>query len=419
MPHYYIWTIGCQMNEAESERLAARLVALGYTEAAQPETADIILLNSCVVRASAENKAVNKLAALKSVKKARPEVTIALTGCLVDSNIEQMQKRFPQVDYFFRAGEIPDFLPAVENERALPEHPAVAVNVPIMQGCNNFCTYCIVPYRRGRERSRAVAEVVSEVKGLVGHGAKEVTLLGQNVDAYGKDLPGKPDLADLLTEVDKIDGLYRIRFLTSHPRDMTGNLIDTIANLEKVCPVISLPVQAGSNEILTAMRRGYTREEYIDLVKRIRERILDVALSTDVIVGFPGETEAQFRETYDLLAELKFDSVHIAAYSPRPGTYATEHLSDDVLPAEKKARVDAVEKLQEGIATEINAAFLGRTVEVLVEGKKNLKWYGRTKSDKLVFFTWSDDFTGRLVDIEVTHTSPWSLSGKIAGCVSR
>jgi tRNA-2-methylthio-N6-dimethylallyladenosine synthase len=413
MPNYYIWTIGCQMNEAESERLAARLVALGYTATDKPESADIIFLNSCVVRASAENKAVNKLAALKSIKKTRLEVTIALTGCLVESNVTALQKRFPQIDYFFRPGDVPDFLPAVENERALPEHPPVTVNVPIMQGCNNFCTYCIVPYRRGRERSRAIAEVVSEVSGLVARGAKEVTLLGQNVDAYGKDLPGKPDLADLLTEVNKIDGLYRIRFLTSHPRDMTDKLTLTIASLEKICRVVSLPVQAGSNEILTAMRRGYTREEYIALVQRIRERIPDVAFSTDVIVGFPGETEAQFRKTYDLLTELKFDTVHIAAYSPRPGTYATEHLPDNVLPAEKKARVDAVEKLEESIATEINAAFLDETVEIMVEGKKNLKWYGRTKSDKLVFLSGSDDFTGRLVDIEITHTSPWSLSGKI------
>ncbi len=411
MPQYYIWTIGCQMNEAESERLSSRLEALGYAKAEKPEAADVIFLNSCVVRASAENKAVNKIAALKSVKKARPEVTIALTGCLVDSNTAELQKRFPQVDYFFKPGEVPDWLPNVTNEQAIPERPAVATCVPIMYGCNNFCTYCIVPYRRGRERSRPAAGIVTEVTELVKRGTKEVTLLGQNVDAYGKDLPGSPDLADLLAEVNKIDGLYRIRFLTSHPRDMSEKLIDAVARLDKVCRVISLPVQAGSNEILNAMRRGYTREEYIGLVGKIRERIPDVALSTDVIVGFPGETAENFKDTYGLLETVKFDSVHIAAYSPRPGTYATKNLADDVPAAEKKARADAIEKLQESIAAGINAKIMGETVEILVEGKKNGKWYGRTKSDKLVFFTAPGDYTGQPVRISVNHTSPWSLSG--------
>jgi len=411
MPGYYIWTIGCQMNEAESERLAARLEALGYTKVTQPESADIILLNSCVVRASAENKAVNKLAALKSVKRARPDVTIALTGCLVDSNTGELEKRFPQVDYFFKPGDEPDFLPEVSKERTLPAHPPVADYVPIMQGCNNFCTYCIVPYRRGRERSRTVQEIVSEVALLVKRGTKEVTLLGQNVDAYGKDLPGVSNLADLLTEVNKTRGLYRIRFLTSHPRDMSAKLIDTIAKLDKVCRVVSLPVQAGSNEILAAMKRGYTREEYIALVNRIRERIPDVALSTDVIVGFPGETTDNFKDTYNLLDEIKFDSVHIAAYSVRPGTYAAKNLTDDVPPVEKKARLDVLEKLQEAIATEINAKLMGKTVEILALGEKNGKWWGRTKSDKLVFFSGEGDFTGKLVEITISHTSPWSLSG--------
>jgi len=413
MPGFYIWTIGCQMNEAESERLESRLEALGYTKVAQPESADIILLNSCVVRASAENKAVNKLAALKSVKRARPDVTIALTGCLVDSNTGELEKRFPQIDYYFKPGEEPDFLPEVAREQALPAHPPAAAYFTIMQGCNNFCTYCIVPYRRGRERSRTVADIVSEVAELVKRGTKEVTLLGQNVDAYGKELPGSPDLADLLTEVNKNRGLYRIRFLTSHPRDMSAKLIDTVAKLDKVCRVVSLPVQAGSNEILAAMKRGYSREEYIELVRRIRERIPDVALSTDVIVGFPGETGANFRETHDLLGEMKFDSVHIAAYSVRPGTYAAKNLTDDVPPVEKKARLDVLEKLQEAIATEINAKLMDKTVEILALGKKNGKWWGRTKSDKLVFFSGEGDFTGKLVEIRVSHTSPWSLSGLV------
>ena len=408
------------MNEAESERLESRLSVLGYTKVDKAEAADIILLNSCVVRASAENKAVNKIAALKSIKKARPEVSIALTGCLVDSNIAGLQKRFPQVDYYFRPGEEPDFLPEVTVEKAIPEHgfaeprrAPVAAYVPIMQGCNNFCTYCIVPYRRGRERSRTIEVIVNEVAELVKRGTKEVTLLGQNVDAYGKDLPGKPDLADLLTRINKTEGLSRIRFLTSHPRDMNDKLINTIAGLDKVCRIISLPVQTGSNEILTAMKRGYTREEYNELVRRIRERIPDVALSTDVIVGFPGETAENFKDTFDLLEQMKFDSVHIAAYSPRPGTYAAAHLADDVPLVEKKARLDALEKLQESIATAINARLMSKTVEVLVEGKKNGKWYGRTRSDKLVFSRSEEDLTGRLLEVIISHTSPWSLSGPV------
>lgn len=403
------------MNEAESTRLAAGLRSRGYTPAVRAEEADLILLNSCVVRASAEKKVINRLAALRNLKKTQPEITIALTGCLVDTDTRSLQKRFPQVDYFFGPGAAPPFLRPDASEPVLPEHPPVSVNVPIMQGCNNFCTYCIVPYRRGRERSRTAVEVTGEIRSLVKRGVKEVTLLGQNVDAYGKDRPEGPDLAGLLREVNGIDGLERIRFLTSHPRDMSEGLIAAVANLGKVCRVVSLPVQAGSDAVLQAMRRGYTREDYITLVNRIRERIPDVTLSTDIIVGFPGESEEQFLESYDLLEELQFDSVHIAAYSPRPGTYAAEHLADDILPDNKKRRVNAIEELQTRVAARINAALLGTTADVLVAGRKKLKWYGRTRSDKLVFFNSAADCTGRVVAVEITHTSPWSLSGQIVG----
>ncbi len=413
MPGFYIWTIGCQMNEAESERLASRLEALGYTKVAQPEAADIILLNSCVVRASAENKAVNKLAALKSVKRARPDVTIALTGCLVDSNTGELEKRFPQIDYYFKPGEEPDFLPEVGKEQRVPSHPPVATYIPIMQGCNNFCTYCIVPYRRGRERSRTVAEIVSEVALLVKRGTKEVTLLGQNVDAYGKGLPGSPDLADLLTELNAIDGLARLRFLTNHPKDMSLKLIEAMARLDKVCEQITLPVQSGSNGILEAMRRGYTVEEYRQLIAQIRSKIPGVALSTDVIVGFPSESASQFQQTVDLLAEIKFDTVHVAAYSPRPGTIAARESEDNVPSQEKRERLARIEALQERIAAEINAGLLGKTVEVLVEGKTRDKWRGRTRTGKLVFFSGGGDCLGQLVRIKIGKSSPWSLQGRV------
>jgi tRNA-2-methylthio-N6-dimethylallyladenosine synthase len=409
MPKYHIWTIGCQMNKAESERLASQFEELGYEATAQVNEADLVVLNSCVVRQSAENRVVNKLAALRPQKKARPDVMLALTGCLVDSDTDALKKRYPHIDYFFKPGEYPPWL---ENSGAppLPRHPSPTAYVTIMQGCDNYCSYCIVPYRRGRERSRTIHEISEEVSELVGRGVKEVTLLGQNVDSYGHDLTEKPELADLLQKVNAIDGLLRIRFLTNHPKDMSDRLIDTIAVLDKVCEQINLPVQAGNDEILRAMNRGYTAEQYLNLINRIREKIPGVALSTDVIVGFPSESQAQFRQTADLLSGVKFDTVHIAAYSTRTGTAAAK-LEDNIPPAEKKERLDIIEKLQEKIATEINARLQGETIEILVEGRKRGKWYGRTRTDKLVFFSNDGDCAGQLIRVRIDKTSPWSLQG--------
>jgi len=256
-------------------------------------------------------------------------------------------------------------------------------------------------------------EITCEVKELVNRGTKEVILLGQNVDSYGHDLPDKPDLADLLSELNAIEGLARIRFLTNHPKDMSTKLIETIARLDKVCEQISLPVQSGDNEILKAMRRGYTVEHYRRLITEIRSKIPGIALSTDVIVGFPSESQQQFQQTYNLLSELRFDTVHIAAYSPRAGTIAARELEDNVPIDEKKRRLNETEQLQESIATETNAQLLGKTVEVLVEGKKKGKWQGRTRSDKLVFFTDDNDCLGELMLIKIEQTSPWALQGKI------
>jgi tRNA-2-methylthio-N6-dimethylallyladenosine synthase len=412
MPEYYIWTIGCQMNKAESERLAARFEEVGYTPAAGIDAADIVVLNSCVVRQSAEDRVVNKLAALRPLKKARPGLTLALTGCLVDTDTARLAKTYPHVDYFFRPGEPAPWLEAA-GALSLPANPGPTAFVSIIQGCDNFCSYCIVPYRRGRERSRPMDEIVAEAKELVQRGAREITLLGQNVDSYGRDLPGQPDLAGLLAALNGIEGLKRLRFLTNHPKDMSDRLIAAIAGLDKVCEQISLPAQAGSDEILRAMRRGYTVAQYRDLVARIRERIPGVALSTDVIVGFPGETEAQFQATLNLLSGLKFATVHIAAYSPRAGTIAARELSDDVPPEAKKARLAAAEALQERIQTEQNARLRDSVVEILVEGRRRGKWYGRTRSDILVFFSGSADYTGQLVNVRITRTSPWALQGKI------
>lgn len=414
MPQYYIWTIGCQMNKAESERLGGYLEQMGYQATATAEEADFIVVNSCVVRQSAENRVINKLNALKPIKNSRPGVTLALTGCLVDARAEQLKQRFPHVDYFFQLGDYPGFLEKPDRPHAvLPRHPSPATFVPIIQGCNNFCSYCVVPYRRGRERSRPVTEIVSEVEALARGGAREVTLLGQNVDSYGHDLPGRPDLAELLHELNDIDGIFRLRFLTNHPKDMSPRLIDAIACLDKVCEQISLPAQSGDNDMLRAMRRGYNVEDYRQLVTAIRSRIPGVALSTDVIVGFPSETDRQFQQTVNLLSELRFDTVHVAAYSPRPETFATRNFDDNIPPADKKERLLKIEQLQEQIAAEINARLLGQTVEVLVEDKNKGKWQGRTRTGKLVFFRDSKDCLGQLAPIRIEKTSPWSLQGRV------
>ena len=413
MPQYYIWTIGCQMNKAESERLGSYLKQLGYQATASAEEADLIVLNSCVVRQSAENRVINKLSALKSLKRVHPNLTLAVTGCLVNSEADQLRQSFPHVDYFFKPGDYPPWLEKDKIGSALPQNPSPCTFVPIIQGCNNFCSYCIVPYRRGQERSRPVSEIVGEVKELVRRGVKEVTLLGQNVDSYGHDLPDRPDLADLLSELNTVDGLLRIRFLTNHPKDMSPRLITVIANLDKVCEQISLPVQSGDDDILKAMRRGYTVEHYCQLVTEIRSRIPGVALSTDVIVGFPSESEQQFQQTVSLLSGLRFDTVHVAAYSPRPGTLASRQFEDSVPPAEKKERLKKIEQLQERIAGEINARLLDKTVEVLVEGRKEGKWWGRTRSGKLVFFSDHSNLLGQLVKIRIEKASPWSLQGKV------
>lgn len=409
------------MNKADSEYIADHLEQAGYSYAEVVEEAEIILLNSCVVRESAETRVINKLKSLKSLKKKRPDVTIALTGCLVDSRIEDLKRRFPWVDVFFRPQQW-ELLYQWTDSRRMPRsrgakefaassHIPVTAFVPIIHGCNSFCSYCIVPYRRGRARSRELREIYSEVEVLAERGVKEVTLLGQIVDLYGYDLPSSPDLADLLTELNKIERLLRIRFLTNHPNYMSRRLIEAVASLEKVCEYISLPVQAGDSGILDLMRRGYTVEQYCGLVDQIRSSIPDVSLSTDIIVGFPGETDEQFAKTMDVLRQLRFDKVHMAAYSPRPGTIASRRLEDSVSAEQKELRRSQAESLQQRIAAEINADFVGKTVEVLVEDAKRGKWQGRTRGDKLVFFPSSANPTGQLMRIRVGKSSPFALQG--------
>jgi tRNA-2-methylthio-N6-dimethylallyladenosine synthase len=419
MPRYCIWTIGCQMNKADSGNIAAFLEQSGYRSTAKVDEAYIVVLNSCVVRQSAESKVANKIDSLRRLDAGK---VLAVTGCIVESDLAGLESRFPRVDVFFApqdVGALSAYLArrglivAAEAERNLPNKAKISSLVNIMQGCNNFCSYCIVPYRRGREVSRPMADILAEAEAVVAGGTKEIVLLGQNVDSYGHGLTENPTLADLLAELNRIDGLARIRFLTSHPKDMSEQLIAAMARLDKVCENLSLPFQAGGDDILKAMWRGYTNAQYRRLAERIRASVPEVALSTDVIVGFPGESEEQFNESRHMIEDIRFDTVHIACYSPREGTIASRELEDDVPSAEKVRRRKELESLQERIVSEINSELKGRTVEVLVEGRKKGKWWGRTRTDKLVFFTDTVDRMGQLVNVRIESTSPWSLQGEI------
>ncbi|MFV9503400.1 MAG: tRNA (N6-isopentenyl adenosine(37)-C2)-methylthiotransferase MiaB [Oscillochloridaceae bacterium umkhey_bin13] len=423
---YYVWTVGCQMNVSDSERLEAALQGVGYSPAQRPDDASFIVLNSCSVRASAEERMLGKLGELVRVKRAQPDTRVVLWGCMVGpQNRSIFAQQLPMVDHFVSPSAVDEVVALAPNpiytldEPALPVanwiHPPVSVHVPIQYGCNMTCSYCVIPLRRGRERSRPLDELVEECSRIVARGAKEITLLGQIVDSWGHDLPGRPELADLLEAVHAVPGLQRLRFLTSHPAWMTDRLIKTIAQLPRCMPDLNLPVQAGSDRVLKLMRRGYTSARYRALIANIRATIPNVSLTTDIIVGHPGETSADFEQTMALCDEIRFDKVHIAAFSARPGTRAADQEQDPALAvpeAEKEARRRELEALQQTVATERNTVFLGQTVEVLVEGESKGKWRGRNPNNKLVFFAHPDDLTGQTVAVQITQTSPWALQGQ-------
>ncbi|MFA5064292.1 MAG: tRNA (N6-isopentenyl adenosine(37)-C2)-methylthiotransferase MiaB [Dehalococcoidia bacterium] len=417
----YIWTIGCQMNRAESGALGGDLQSLGFETVRTAREADIVVLNTCVVRQSAEDKVRGMLGFVSGIKSARPHMRIAVTGCFVGQDVKELNRDFPFVDHFFGPGRLQDFHDwlcsfVLERDyclsvRAPQQASPVSAYVPIIQGCNNFCSYCIVPYRRGREISRSAREILAEAEGLIESGAREIVLLGQNVNTYGHDLSPASDLSELLYRLSDLSGLHRIRFLTNHPKDMSPSLLQAIAGLPIVCRHVCLPLQAGDDEVLKKMNRGYTRDDYFALVARVRQAVPDMAISTDLIVGFPGETEQQFNNSYEAIRMLRFDTVHAAAYSPRPGTAACAKFVDDVPPEVKLRRLHAIEELQAGIQSEINSGLIGTTAGVLVEGKKAGKWYGRTVSDRLVFFKDGRDLKGQLVEVEIQTASPWALQG--------
>ena len=440
---YHIWTEGCQMNVADSQRVGSALEHLGYALTKTIEEADVIVLNTCVVRQSAEDKAMGRLSSLRPLKKKNPKLVINLMGCMVGvRGAEKLREKLPYVDVFsppsdpgplislLTQGEIHSLEDAetarrflvMDDELLLPlaeRGSLVSVHVPIVYGCSHACTFCIIPYQRGVERSRPVGDIVGEVRSLAKQGVKEVTLLGQIVDRYGKDVPDGSDLAGLLRIIHEVDGIERIRFLTSHPNYFNDDLIHAIAELPRVMPHIELPIQAADDEVLVNMKRGYTQQDYRDMIAKIRNKLPDCSIATDIIVGFPGETEGQFMQTHRLLSDLKLDVAHLARYSPRAGTVASRRMEDNVTNEEKMRRFRMLEELQEGVVAEINKKYLGEKVEVLFEEKVKSRWRGRMPTNKLVFVESDDNIRGRVIPVTVTWTGPWSMQATLVNVIAR
>ena len=433
-----ILTYGCQMNVADSERMAGQLQTIGYEYVDEFDKADLILINTCCVRESAEDRVYGKIGELKHLKRQNPKLIIGITGCMAQKEGEQLIRRAPHIDFVLGTGRTGELIRVVQSLEELPNHivdtsdvngidgknfssypalsPAQRVFsefVPIMYGCNNYCTYCIVPYVRGRERSRLPEDIINEVKEAVKAGVVEITLLGQNVNSYGKDHK-LANFAELLTEIDKIDGLKRLRFMTSHPKDLSNGLIAAIRDGEHICEHIHLPVQYGSDRILKKMNRVYTVDQYRQLVNIIREQIPNVSLTTDLIVGFPGETDEDFNETLDFIREIKFDAAYTFIYSRRSGTPAAEfdnQVDDDI----KHKRLTKLMDVQNEISLAINEQLYGQVFEVLVEGasKTDTNIYtGRTRTNKLVLFKHSNEQAGDFINVKVTQPQTWVLKGE-------
>ncbi len=440
MATYRIWTVGCQMNKADSLKLAAGLDRLGLLEASEDEPADLEVLNTCAVRQHAEDRAYGRLHKLRQERDGGREFALAVMGCMVGQRTTDLERRFPYVDIWAQPQHFDAIIEratALKGTRDVSDGESWALGgatsmdeweastfatptgptafVPVVHGCDKFCTYCIVPLRRGRERSRTVADVLAEVQHLADHGVREVTLLGQTVEAYGHDLGTGDDLATLFEGIERIDGIARTRFLTSYPKDMTDRIIDAVADLPRVCEHFNIPVQSGDDGMLARMRRGYSLAEYEERVARIRYRMPEAALATDVIVGCPGETDAEFQNTVALLERTQFDVIHVAAYSPRPGTYSYREMPDDVPREVKAERLQVIEAIHAESAARINRRVLGRSVEVLIE-RENAEGRstGRTRGGQLVHFD-ASGLVGQLAQVDIHEVTPWSLSGSLAG----
>ena len=410
------------MNVADSERLSSALGSVGFEESEDIRNSNISIVNSCVVRQSSEDKVTAKVDQLSIEKRKNQEKIIVLMGCMVGPKTNNLEARFPDVDLFLQPQNYEPLIQLLYEKKGIDKEgclsnldvkPRISSFVPVSHGCDKFCAFCIIPYRRGREISREIPVVVDEVKKLASNGVKEITLLGQNVDSYGYDLPEDLTLADLFESLHEIDDIERIRFLTSHPIDMDIRIINSIASLPKVCESINLPFQSGSNNILQTMRRGYSREEYIELINIIRDKIPNVAMSADVIVGFCGESESDFEDTIDLIEEIKFDKLHTAIYSERPGTIAQRKMKDDVKMSDKQRRYKTLNDIQEKIQGEINSKLLGQISEVMIEGKRREKTFGRNRHDKIIYTDIAELNEGDIVNVKIDYAGPWAMKGEV------
>ena len=435
-PRAWVDTYGCQQNEADSELLRGMLCDMGYEIADDGEGADVIVINTCAIREHAEQRVFGNVGALVHGKRRNPAQIICLCGCMAqEAHVAQrIRQTYRHVDLVFGPQALwrfPELFRRVYLRRGRvfetePSDGAIAEGLPvrrsgkwkawvsIMYGCNNFCSYCIVPYTRGRERSREPEVILNEIRELAAQGCKDITLLGQNVNSYGKDLEGGPDFPGLLERAAAIPGDFLLRFMTSHPKDATEKLFDVMARCEKVAPVIHLPFQSGSTRVLAAMNRRYTREQYLGKVRALRERIPDAVLTSDVIVGFPGETGSEFEETLSLMEEVRFDALFTFIYSPRKGTPAAE-LDDPVAKEEKSARFDRLVEAQNRISLEKHRAYVGAVLRCLIDGvnedpRNNLT--ARTAGGRLVHLSGDPALVGRYADVRITDCSTWALFGE-------
>lgn len=432
----YIETYGCQQNVSDSEIIMGMLIEMGYQKTDDKDDADFILFNTCAVRENAELKVYGNLGALKHLKQKKPDLIIGVCGCMMQQKdvSQRIKSKYKHVDIVFGThslysfpelllrviktnGRVIDLLDTdghIAEDFPVERQEGPTAWVSVMYGCNNFCSYCIVPYVRGRERSRDKDAVINEVKNLAKEGYKEITLLGQNVNSYGKDLDQKIDFADLLNEVCTVDGIQRVRFMTSHPKDISDKLIDTMASNPKICKQLHLPFQAGSNRILKLMNRVYTKEEYLEKIEKVKSKMPDITLTTDIIVGFPGETKEDFEHTLDVLAKVRYDTIFSFIYSKRPGTPAA--VMEDPTPMdEKKENFNRMLELQDKISYEKNKALEGKVMSVLVEGKSKTDdnyLSGRTEGGKIVNFKGDDELIGSFANIKITEAKTWSLMGE-------
>jgi tRNA-2-methylthio-N6-dimethylallyladenosine synthase len=433
----YVQTYGCQMNQYDTERILRVMARRGYEQTGSIDSADLIVLNTCSVREKAEQKVYSALGSWKEFKKHRDDVVIGVGGCVAQQEGENLLKRVPHLDLVFGTHNIhklPDLVEQVYRARTRPVETAfyrdaaymedsgeklqvdgVKAFVTIMQGCNKVCSFCIVPHVRGRELSRPSAKIAAEVESLVARGVIEVMLLGQNVNSYGKLTPGELSFPELLARINAIDGLHRIRFTTSHPQDLSPELVEAFATLENLCEHLHLPVQAGADSVLSRMRRGYSRDEYLRRIESLRKRCPNVALSSDIIVGFPGESDAEFVQTLELLQRVQYDEIYSFTYSPRPQTVSAKIYTDDIPSDVKKERLKIVQTLQQRISLKKNRSRIGETEEILIEGPSKLRngqVMGRTRSNRIVNVTGVEQFVGRLVPVRITGATATSLIGE-------